>query len=303
MSLPVSGGLRPRVRFVSAGLVVAVVVGFTALPSADAATKKRTVRRTVVPKKVIPKVIPLPPTTSLAPQSLPPTTAAVSTSAPPTTVAVAALTVTSNVPRRLTLIGGSATYVLTATSRSADPTTFSVSGLAAGVRAVLSSNPTASTTTMTLTTTVGVTPGGYLPFLVTAVGGGASANLALELVVDTTTAAATTAVAPGAVQTFSPTTEVLLAGPIVPGGATFVAYRVNLNRPAGVSGVATVSPATLPTGLALGISQTSVTGSSFDVSFSASAGAGSGFYQPTVNVVLGGYAVVIAFPVQVNVAV
>ena len=189
--------------------------------------------------------------------------------------------------------------MLTAKSRSAEPTTLSVSGLPAGVRAVLATNPTTSTTTMTLTTTVGITPGGYQPFLVTAIGGGASATLALELVVDTTAAVATT-VAPGAQQSFSPTADVLLPGPIFPGSTTFVAYRVNLNRLPGVSGAAIVSAGTVPLGLALGVSQTSVTGSSFDVSFSASSTAVSGFYQPTVSVALNGYTVLIAFPVQVN---
>ena len=156
---------------------------------------------------------------------------------------------------------------------------------------------------MTLTTTVAITPGGYQPFLVTAIGGGASATLALELVVDITAASATTTVAPGAQQAFFPTADVLLPGPIFPGGMTFVAYRVNLNRLPGVSGAAIVSAGSVPTGLALGISQASVTGSSFDVSFSASSSAVSGFYQPTVSVVLGGSTVLIAFPVPVNAVV
>ena len=218
---------------------------------------------------------------------------------PTTTVAAAALTITSDFPRRLAVSGGSATFVLTTKSRSAEPTTLSVSGLPAGVRAVLATNPTTSTTSMTLTTTVGITPGGYQPFLVTAIGGGASATLALELVVDTTAAVATT-VAPGAQQSFSPTADVLLPGPIFPGSTSFVAYRVNLNRLPGVSGAAIVSAGTVPLGLALGVSQTSVTGSSFDVSFSASSTAVSGFYQPTMSVALNGYTVLIAFPVQVN---
>ncbi len=301
MTSLVCPGVRARARLLSVGVAAAVVVGVMAVPPADAVTKKRTVKRPVV-RKVIPKVTPLPPTSAPAPQPLPPATVAVTTTPPPTTAAPA-LTVTSDVPRRLAVPGGSATFVLTAKSRSTEPTTFSVSGLPAGVRAVLATNPTTSSTTMILTTTVGITPGGYQPFLVTAIGGGASATLALELVVDTTAASATTTVAPGAQQSFSPTTEVLLSGPIFPGGASFVAYRVTLNRSTGVSGPAIVSAGALPGGLALGLSQTSVTGSSFDVSFSASSSAAAGFYQPTVSVVLGGYTVLIAFPVQVNAAV
>lgn len=298
MTILVCSGVRSRFRVLRVGLVGIVVVGLIAVPSADAVTRKRTVKRPAAPK-----VIPLPPTTAPAPQPLPPTTAAIATTAPPTTVAPAALTISSDVPRRLAAPGGSATFVLTAKSRSTEPTTFSVSGLPAGVRAVLATNPTTSTTTMTLTSTVGITPGGYQSFLVTAIGGGASATLALELVVDTTTTAATTTIAPGAQQLFAPTADVLLSGPIFPGGSTFVAYRVNLNRPPGISGAAIVSAGTVPAGLALGLSQTSVTGASFDVSFSASASSAPGFYQPTVSVVLGGYTVLIAFPVQVNVAV
>jgi hypothetical protein len=301
MSTPVHPRFRSRIRVVAAGVAATVAVGLIAVPAADAVTKKRTVKRPVK-RPVAPKVTPLPPTTAPAAQPLPPTTAAVVTTAAPTTVAPAVLTISSDVPRRLAVPGGSATYVLTAKSRSTEPTTFSVSGLPAGVRAVLATNPTTSTTTMTLTTTVGITPGGYQSFLVTAIGGGASATLALELVVDTTAPAATTTAAPGVQQSFAPTAEVLLAGPIFPGGATFVAYRVNLNRPPGVSGSAIVSAGSVPAGLALGISQTSVSGSSFDVSFSASSSAVSGFYQPTVSVVLGGYTVLIAFPVQINVA-
>ena len=292
----VHSSFRSRVRVLQAGVAAMLVLGLIAVPSADAATKKRTAKRPVAPK-----VIPLPPTTAPAPQPLPPTTAAVTT-APPTTVAQPGLTISSDVPRRLAVPGGSATYLLTAKSRSTEPTTLSVSGLPAGVRAVLATNPTTSTTTMTLTTTAGITPGGYQSFLVTAIGGGTSATLALELVVDTTAPAVTTT-APGAQQLFVPTAEVLLPGPIFPGGATFVAYRVNLNRPTGVFAPAIVSAGSVPTGLALGISQTSVTGSSFDVSFSASSSAVSGFYQPTLSVVLGGYTVLIAFPVQVNVVV
>ena len=297
MITPVHPRFRSRIRVVQAGVAATVVLGLIAVPSADAATKKRTAKRPVARK-----VIPLPPTTAPAPQPLPPTTAAPVTTAPPTTVAPPALTISSDVPRRLAVPGGSATYLLTAKSRSAEPTTFSVSGLPAGVRAVLGTNPTTSTTTMTLTTTVGITPGGYQSFLVTAIGGGAFATLALELVVDTTAPAVTTT-APGAQQSFVPTAEVLLPGPIFPGGATFVAYRVNLNRATGVFGQAIVSAGSVPTGLALGVSQTSVTGSSFDVSFSASSSAVSGFYQPTMSVVLGGYTVLIAFPVHVNVVV
>ncbi len=294
----VHSSFRSRVRVLQAGVAAMIVLGLIAVPSADAATKKRTAKRPVAPK-----VIPLPPTTAPAPQPLPPTTAAVTT-APPTTVAQPGLTISSDVPRRLAVPGGSATYLLTAKSRSTEPTTLSVSGLPAGVRAVLATNPTTSTTTMTLTTTAGITPGGYQSFLVTAIGGGTSATLALELVVDTTApAVTTTTVAPGAPQSFAPTAEVLLAGPILPGGATFVAYRVNLNRLPGFSGTAIVSAGSVPTGLAVGLSQTSVAGLSFDVSFSASASAVSGFYQPTVSVVLSGYTVSIAFPVQVNVVV
>lgn len=291
-------GVRSRVRVLQAGVAATVVVGLIAAPSADAASRRRAVKRPVAPK-----VVPLPPTTAPAPQPLPPTTAAAVTAAPPTTVAAAALTISSDVPRRLAVPGASATFVLTARSRSAEPTTFSVSGLPAGVRAVLGTNPTSSTTTMTLTSTVGITPGGYQSFLVTAIGGGASATLALELVVDTTVTATTTTVAPGAQQLFAPTAEVLLPGPIFPGGSTFVAYRVNLNRLPGVSGPALVSAGSVPAGLALGVSPTSVTGASFDVSFSASPSALSGFYQPTVSVMIGGYSVLIAFPVQVNVVV
>ena len=291
-------GVRSRVRVLQAGVAATVVVGLIAAPSADAASRRRAVKRPVAPK-----VVPLPPTTAPAPQPLPPTTAAAVTAAPPTTVAAAALTISSDVPRRLAVPGASATFVLTARSRSAEPTTFSVSGLPAGVRAVLGTNPTSSTTTMTLTSTVGITPGGYQSFLVTAIGGGASATLALELVVDTTVTATTTTVAPGAQQLFAPTAEVLLPGPIFPGGSTFVAYRVNLNRLPGVSGPALVSAGSVPAGLALGVSPTSVIGASFDVSFSASPSALSGFYQPTVSVMIGGYSVLIAFPVQVNVVV
>ena len=291
-------GVRSRVRVLQAGVAAIVVLGLIAAPSADAASRRRAVKRPVAPK-----VVPLPPTTAPAPQPLPPTTAAAVTTAPPTTVAAAALTISSDVPRRLAVPGASATFVLTARSRSAEPTTFSVSGLPAGVRAVLGTNPTSSTTTMTVTSTVGITPGGYQSFLVTAIGGGASATLALELVVDTTVTATTTTVASGAQQLFAPTAEVLLPGPIFPGGSTFVAYRVNLNRLPGVSGPALVSAGSVPAGLALGVSPTSVTGASFDVSFSASPSALSGFYQPTVSVTLGGYNVLIAFPVQVNVVV
>jgi hypothetical protein len=43
-----------------------------------------------------------------------------------------------------------------------------------------------------------------------------------------------------------------------------------------------------------------VSGSSFIVSFSAAAGTASGFSNPTVNVVLGGYPVLISFPVRVT---
>lgn len=300
MTTLVSSSVRSRVRVLLAGVIAAVVVGLLAVPSADAATKNRTVKRTVK-RPVATKIIPLPPTTAPAPQPLSPTTAAVATAAS-TTVAAAALTITSDFPRRLAVPGGSATFVLTTKSRSAEPTTLSVSGLPAGVRAVLATNPTTSTTTMTLTTTVASTPGGYQPFLVTAIGGGASATLALELVVDTTAAVTTTA-APGAQQSFSPTADVLLPGPIFPGSSTFVAYRVNLNRLPGVTGAAIVSARTVPLGLALGVSQTSVTGSSFDVSFSAASTAASGFYQPTVSVALNGYTVLIAFPVQVNVVI
>ena len=72
-------------------------------------------------------------------------------------------------------------------------------GLPAGVRAVLGTNPTSSTATMTVISTVGITPAGYQSFLVTAIGDGASATLAFELVVDTTvTATTTTTAAPGA---------------------------------------------------------------------------------------------------------
>ena len=99
---------------------------------------------------------------------------------------------------------------------------------------------------------------------------------------------------------FSPTAEVLSAGPLVKGGGNFVIYRVNLNRPTAASGAAAVSlPLTQPGGLAGGISESSVAGPSFIVSFSAPLATVSGFYQPTVNVTIGGYSVVIAFPAQV----
>ncbi len=271
----------------------AALLVFAAAAPVDAATRKRAVKRVIAPK-----VVPLPPSTAPAPQPLPPTTAAVVT-IPPTTVPSVALSLTSDFPRRLAAPGGSAVFVLTATSRSIEPTTFSISGLPPGVRAVLATNPTTSKTTMTLTTTIGVTPGGYQPFLVTAIGGGASATLTLELVVDTTVASAMTTTMPSAPLAFTQSAETLLAGPISAGGGNFVAYRVNLIRPTGVSGVATVSVATPASGLAVGLSATTVSGSSFEVSFSAPVGTPTGFYQPAISVVIGGYTLLILFPVQV----
>jgi hypothetical protein len=168
------------------------------------------------------------------------------------------------------------------------------------VRAVLAANPISNTTTMTLTTTLGVTPGGYQSFLVTAVGSSASATLPLELVVDTTVASATTSTVLATPLAFAPTSEALLPGPITAGGGNFVVYRVTLNRPPTVGGPAAVSFPTLPAGLAGGLSETSVSGPSFIVSFSAAASTASGFYNPTVNVSLGGYNVLISFPVRVS---
>jgi hypothetical protein len=283
---------RRRIPF-AALLASAVAVAFIVSP-VDAATKKRSTKR---PAK--PAFVPLPATTAPAPQPLPPSTAAVT--APPTTTAPAvAITIKSDFPRRLAVPGGSAVFVLTVATRSPETTTLSVSGLPAGVRAVLATNPIANTTTMTLTTTLGITPGGYQSFLVTAVGSTASATLPLELVVDTTVVSATTTVAPAVPVAFAPTSEALLPGPITAGGGNFVVYRVTLNRPVGVGGAATVTFPTLPAGIAGGLSESSVSGSSFIVSFSAAAGTASGFSNPTVNVVLGGYPVLISFPVRVT---
>ena len=153
---------------------------------------------------------------------------------------------------------------------------------------------------MTLTTTLGITPGGYQSFLVTAVGSSASATLPLELVVDNTVVSATTSIVPAVPLAFAPTSEALLPGPITAGGGNFVVYRVTLNRPATVGGAAAVSFPTLPAGLAGGLSESSVSGPSFIVSFSAAAGTASGFYNPVVSVVLGGYTVLISFPVKVS---
>jgi hypothetical protein len=279
----------PVIAFVASALAVALIVS-----PVDAATRKRTTKRPATPA-----FVPLPPTTAPTPQPLPPTTAAVTTP-PTTTVPAAAITVRSDFPRRLAVLGGSAVFVITVSTRSPETTTLSVSGLPAGVRAVLATNPISNTTTMTLTTTIGVTPGGYQPFLVTAVGSSASATLPLELVVDNTAVTATTTIAPATPVAFAPTSEALLSGPITAGGGNFVVYRVTLNRPAGVTGPATVSFPALPTGLAGGLSETSVSGPSFIVSFSAAASTASGFYNPTVNVVMGGYTVLISFPVRVS---
>jgi hypothetical protein len=285
--------MSPRRRVPIAALVASALAVALIVSPVDAATRKR------VPKRpAAPAFVPLPATTAPAPQPLPPTTAAVTT--PPTTTApAAAITIKSDFPRRLAVLGGSAVFVITVSTRSPETTTLSVSGLPAGVRAVLATNPITNTTTMTLTTTVGVTPGGYQSFLVTAVGSATSATLPLELVVDNT-AVATTTTAPAAPVAFAPTSEALLAGPITAGGGNFVVYRVTLNRPAGVTGPATVSFPALPTGLAGGLSETSVSGPSFIVSFSAAASTASGFYNPTVNVVMGGYTVLISFPVRVS---
>ena len=272
-------------------LLTASLVG----TSAAAVTRKRVVK---VPAAS--KVVPLPPTTAPVPVPLPPTTPA-PTAAVVTTVAAPSLTLTADAPRKLVAPGGSVSFTLTVASKSSEASTLSVSGLPAGVRANIATQPAATTSVLTLTTSAGITPGGYNTFKVQAQSGGTAVSISLDVVVDTTQAPITAATtAPGSVA-FSPTAEVLSAGPLVKGGGNFVVYRVNLNRPAALSGAAAVSlPLTQPGGLAGGISESSVVGPSFIVSFSAPLATVSGFYQPTVNVTIGGYSVVIAFPAQVT---
>lgn len=285
---------------VSVVLGIGVISVSLAVSSAEAATRK-TVKR-VVKRPVVSKVIALPPTTAPAPVPLPATTAApAGTAAPTTTIAPTPLTLTSDVPRRLVPQGGSTSFTLTIASRSPEATTLSVSGLPAGARANLSVNPAGTTSVLTLTTTAGVTPGGYSTFQVQAQGGGVAVTLSLDVVVDNTVpAVTTTTVAPAAIA-FAPTAEVLSAGPINAGGGNFVIYRVNLNRPTGVTGAATLSlPAAQPGGLLAGVSESTVAGPSFIVSFSARIGGTAGFYQPGVTVTVGGYSALLVFPVQVT---
>lgn len=262
---------RGLLRF-GAALSTMAVVGMIVLPSADAATKKKTTKKKTTATTKAPYAPQSIPTTAApAPTSTPTTAAAPVTTATPTTVA-GSLKLTSDAKSRLVAPGSSVTYVLTVTRTTSDPASMFVSNLPAGVTATLSANPVLSTVTMTLSTIAGVTPGGYQSFLVSAKNAGGSATLTLELVVDTTLPTVTTATTAPVRTSFAPTVIAGATGPIAAGSGNYVSYQVNLNRPVGMTSAATVSLGTIPTGLATGLSATVVGGESFVVSFSAATG-------------------------------